>query len=281
MANDLKKFRNGICGYAPQGSIGTSGKNGYSVHYSSFDSSEESIENMIMLIKKSKVLSTNPNYGTNQKVSYKIGDTIITIDANMFIIDGESIDTCSLKLIGSIKIISNESGEGEDIFNGTNVEYHLTSDNYLETNRYNYIPGGNSPLYHHRDTRDSTCNGNYIKATTSLSQYIQLMDGELCTLVLNFNSGLRLEKIITVSNCDAKIFIDNRYFYPFGHSNDQSRYWNLPTIIASYDMEKAPGMSTGIKDNIKTTSPKCLCSGYLSFHVNNNEYRKKITISAE
>jgi hypothetical protein len=46
-------------------------------------------------------------------------------------------------------------------------------------------------------------------------------------------------------------------------------------------MEKAPGMSTGIKDNIKTTSPKCLCSGYLSFHVNNNEYRKKITISAE
>lgn len=295
MANDLKKFRNGICGYAPQGSIGTSGKNGYSVHYSSFDSSEESIENMIMLIKKSKVLSTNPNYGTNQKISYKIGDTIITIDANMFIIDGESIDTCSLKLIGSIKIIENESGEGTDIFNGINVEYQLTSDTYSHNNDYNYITGGDvdhpySPLYHHRDTNDSKCYGNYIQAQTSLSQYIPLMDGEFCTLVLNFHSGLRIEKILTVSNWNEKIFIDNRYFYPFGHSNDQTNYWNLPTYISDYNQEKAPGMSMGIKENIKTYIPnpdpettdhnKCLCHGYLSFNVKDNEYRKKITISA-
>ena len=51
MSNNLYKFQNGICGYAPQGSIGSSGKDGYSVYYSSFDSSEDSINNMILLIK--------------------------------------------------------------------------------------------------------------------------------------------------------------------------------------------------------------------------------------
>ena len=42
MTNDLHIFKNGISGYAPQGSTGSSGADGYSVHYSSFDSSEQS-----------------------------------------------------------------------------------------------------------------------------------------------------------------------------------------------------------------------------------------------
>ena len=121
MSNNLYKFQNGICGYAPQGSIGSSGKDGYSVYYSSFDSSEDSINNMILLIKQKKVLSTNPNYGIGQVINYKIGDVIITIDAMMLRIAGDSISNCNIEKIGSIKIIS-DTGEGEDIFNGINIE---------------------------------------------------------------------------------------------------------------------------------------------------------------
>ena len=91
MSNNLYKFQNGICGYAPQGSIGTSGKDGYSVHYSSFNSSVDSKNNMILLIKQKKVLSSNPNYGVGEVINYKIGDVIITIDAMMLRIAGKDI----------------------------------------------------------------------------------------------------------------------------------------------------------------------------------------------
>ena len=112
MSNNLYKFQNGICGYAPQGSIGSSGKDGYSVHYSSFDSSEDSINKMILLIKNNKVLSANPNYGVDQVINYKIGDVTITIDAMMLRISGDNISNCNIEKIGSIKIISNT---GENI----------------------------------------------------------------------------------------------------------------------------------------------------------------------
>ena len=136
MSNNLYKFQNGICGYAPQGIIGSSGKDGYSVHYSSFDSSEDSINNMILLIKNNKVLSVNPNYGVDQKINYKIGDVIITIDAMMLRISGDSISNCNIEKIGSIKIISNT---GEDIFVGKNIEYKINDNPDPIINDYNYI----------------------------------------------------------------------------------------------------------------------------------------------
>ena len=76
MTNDLHIFRNGISGYAPQGSTGSSGADGYSVHYSSFDSSEQSISDMLLLISQKKVLSTNPNYGVGVKINYKLGKNV-------------------------------------------------------------------------------------------------------------------------------------------------------------------------------------------------------------
>ena len=144
MSNNLYKFQNGICGYAPQGSIGSSGKDGYSVHYSSFDSSEDSINKMILLIKNNKVLSANPNYGVDQRINYKIGDVIITIDAMMLRISGVSIKKCNIEKIGSIKIISNT---GEDIFGGKNIEYKINDNPDPIINDYNYIENKRRCLY--------------------------------------------------------------------------------------------------------------------------------------
>ena len=279
MSNNLYKFQNGICGYAPQGSIGSSGKDGYSVYYSSFDSSEDNINNMILLIKQKKVLSTNPNYGIGQVINYKIGDVIITIDAMMLRIAGDSISNCNIEKIGSIKIIS-DTGEGEDIFNGINIEYKINSNPVPVINDYNYIENGASPLYHHRDTNDRYCYGNSIHLYTpsDFTTYLSKMDNHMCKFVLNFISGLRIEKVITSENYNNSIFIDNRYLYPFGH-RDQKTMWNITTIISSYDDEKDASTSIGLKSNITTSDSKCMCSGYISFHVSNKEYIKKITIS--
>ena len=279
MSNNLYKFQNGICGYAPQGSIGSSGKDGYSVHYSSFDSSEDSINNMILLIKQKKVLSTNPNYGVGQVINYKIGDVIITIDAMMLRISGVSISNCNIEKIGSIKIIS-DTGEGEDIFNGIDIEYKINSNHVPVINDYNYIENGASPLYHHRDTNDRYCYGNSIHLYTpsDFTTYLSKMDNNMCKFVLNFISGLRIEKVITSENYNNNIFIDNRYLYPFGH-RDSSTMWNITTTISSYDDEKDASTSIALKSNITTSDSKCMCSGYISFHVNNKEYIKKITIS--
>lgn len=279
MSNNLYKFQNGICGYAPQGSIGSSGKDGYSVHYSSFDSSENSINNMILLIKQKKVLSTNPNYGIGQVINYKIGDVIITIDAMMLRIAGDSISNCNIEKIGSIKIISDDS-QDEDIFNGINIEYKISSNPVPVINDYNYIENGASPLYHHRDTNDGYCYGNsiHLYAPSDFTTYLSKMDNHMCKFVLNFISGLRIEKVITSENYNNNIFIDNRYLYPFGH-RDQKTMWNITTIISSYDDEKDASTSIALKSNITTSHSKCMCSGYISFHVNNKEYIKKITIS--
>ena len=279
MSNNLYKFQNGICGYAPQGSIGSSGEDGYSVHYSSFDSSEDSINNMILLIKQKKVLSTNPNYGVGQVINYKIGDVIITIDAMMLRIAGDSISNCNIEKIGSIKIIY-DTGEGEDIFNGINIEYKINSNPVPIINDYNYIENGASPLYHHRDTNDSSCYGNSIHLYTpsDFTTYLNKMDNHMCKFVLNFISGLRIEKVITSENYNNSIFIDNRYLYPFGHI-DSSTMWNMTEIIQSYDDEIDASTSVALKSNITTSDSKCMCSGYISFHVNNKEYIKKITIS--
>ena len=278
MSNNLYKFQNGICGYAPQGSIGSSGKDGYSVHYSSFDSSEDSINNMILLIKQKKVLSTNPNYGVGQVINYKIGDVIITIDAMMLRISGVNVSNCSIEKIGSIKIIY-DTGEGEDIFNRINIEYKINDNPDPIINDYNYIENGASPLYHHRDTNDSSCYGNSIHLYTpsDFTTYLNKMDNHMCKFVLNFISGLRIEKVITSENYNNSIFIDNRYLYPFGHKDDDT-IWDI-TTISSYDEEKDASTSANLKSNITTSNSKCMCYGYISFHVNNKEYIKKITIS--
>ena len=278
MSNNLYKFQNGICGYAPQGSIGSSGEDGYSVHYSSFDSSEDSINNMILLIKQKKVLSTNPNYGVGQVINYKIGDVIITIDAMMLRISGVNISNCSIEKIGSIKIIY-DTGEGEDIFNGIDIEYKINYNPVPVMNDYNYVENGASPLYHHRDTNDSSCYGNSIHLYTpsDFTTYLNKMDNHMCKFVLNFISGLRIEKVITSENYNNSIFIDNRYLYPFGHKDDNTM-WNI-TTISSYDEEKDASTSVALKSNITTSNSKCMCYGYISFHVNNKEYIKKITIS--
>ena len=275
MSNNLYKFQNGICGYAPQGSIGSPGKDGYSVYYSSFDSSEDSINNMILLIKQKKVLSTNPNYGIDQIINYKIGDIIITIDAMMLIIVGENISNCSIESIGHIKIIE-DNGEGEDIFNGIDIEYSIDSNYITSKNDYNYIENGSSPLYHHRDTNDSSCYGNsiHLKTPSNFTTYLDQMDGHICKFVLNFLSGLRIEKVITYENYNDYIFIDNRYLYPFGHI-DQDTMWNKTTPISSYYEEKTISLTS----NITTSDSKCMCDGYISFHVDNKEYIKKIIIT--
>ena len=285
MTNNLHIFRNGISGYAPQGSTGSSGADGYSVHYSSFDSSEQSIKDMLLLISQKKVLSTNPNYGVGVKINYKLGDAIITIDSTMFIIEGNSIEKCQLKNIGILKIISNTSGEGTDIFDGSALEYNFGSYNgseHIAKNDYNYISKGASPLYHHRDTNDSTCNGNYIQIKDTSLLYSKLakyneIDGNFCTLVLNFASGLRLEKILTKSNCNDPIFIDNRYLYPFGNSDDNTK-WSIDSSITTYLSEKSEIISKELRNNIKTENPMCMCSGYITYHIANSEYRKQIII---
>ena len=45
---------------------------------------------------------------------------------------------------------------------------------------------------------------------------------------------------------------------------------------AIYDEEKDTSTSVYLKSNITTSDSKCMCSGYISFHVNNKEYIKKL-----
>ena len=287
MPKNLVIFKNGISGYAPQGSTGSSGSDGYSVHYSSFDSSEQSINDMLLLISQKKVLSTNPDYESGTTINYKLGDAIITIDSTMFIIDGDNIENCHLTNIGLLKIIAHTSGEGTDIFGDDELVYTFTN-NHNATNDYNYINNGCSPLFHHRDTNDASCYGNYIQISDSSILYDKLantninngavIDGNFCTLVLNFSSGLRLEKILTPNNCNDPIFIDNRYLYPFGHYSNPSK-WKRTQKIPTYDFEKSSTVANLLQDNISTDSSTCcMCFGYITYHISNCEYRKQIII---
>jgi hypothetical protein len=277
MASTVIQFKNGICGYAPQGSIGESGAEGYHIYYSPFNGNENGINHMIEDIKNNRVFSNNPEYKSTEKISYRSGDMIITTDSTVFIIDIIP-GGAALKNIGKIKIISN-AYEGEDIF-GTIDEIIMkiqTSAGTTANNDYNYISNGNSPLYHHRDTSDQHVYGQYIKITSpsNLGTYINKMDGKFCKLIINFNSGLRFEKVLTSSNWSNNIFIDNRYFYPFGHS--EKYYWThtTPRVISSYEDEK----TVNLKYNLCSDYAQTLCYGYLEFFHNNREYRKKINIA--
>ena len=290
MVNDLHIFKHGISGYAPQGSTGNSGSDGYSVHYSSFDSTEESQKSMVKLIEQKKVLSVNPDYSIDEEINYKIGDVIITIDSTMFVIEYDNAKKeYKLKNIGILKITSAEYES--DIFDDDDLIYTFTNE-YFEKNDYNYIDQGNSPLYHHRDTNDSSCYGNFIEISDRLllkklkkilaNDDINngpIIDGHFCTLILNFTSGLRIEKILTADNCNEPIFIDNRYLYPFGNSYDDSK-WSIGKIITTYDEEINRTTSEKLRTNLKTTSSKCMCYGYIAYHINKNEYRKQIIITS-
>lgn len=275
MLQELQTFANGICGYAPQGSTGKTGNDGYSLYYSPFYSDNSGMSNMIEAIKNNKVFSTNPNYKSTEHVDYKIGDMIITADSQVLIING-SIDNVTLLNIGQIKIISN-TGDGEDIFN-CEVKANIDNNIHISDNIYNYI-GDNckSTLYHHRDVKDGHIYGNSITIQTtgsvSFNNIINKMDGAFCKLVINFYSGLRYEKILTQANCSNGIFIDNRYFYPYGYASNSS-IWESAGIIQSYSNEQG----ADLKENLKTESGKCICDAYLEYYYNKKQYRKKIVI---
>ena len=76
MASTVIQFKNGICGYAPQGSIGESGAEGYHIYYSPFNGNENGINHMIEDIKNNRVFSNNPEYKSTEKISYRTGDMI-------------------------------------------------------------------------------------------------------------------------------------------------------------------------------------------------------------
>lgn len=287
MSDILKIFHNGIYGYAPEGSVGESGESGYSVYYAPYSSSNDDKERILDDIRHGRVFSNNPNYiKEDDAIKYKISDTIITNDSSIFVISGsETPDTSiDLTLIGSIKLIGEFETDGIDIFNGKDIVYNIVTGEYTAENDYNYIEGGCSPLFHHRDTNDPSVYGNYIELSQNdnmesiFRECLSKMDGEMCTFVINFSNTLRIEKIINSDNLTDKIFIDNRYLYPYGSCSDAS-IWKDTSIISSYENEKDSSTSLNLRSNLLTDNNKCLCEGYITFTHNNDEYRKDIKIT--
>ena len=287
MDSSILQFINGVPGYAPQGSKGNGGKDGYSIYYSSFGSDAKSVGTMISLINDKKVLSSNDNYMSDEVVEYKDNDMIMTNDASIFIISGIDTDA-SLTHIGSIKKVLRHK-DITPFSNDTSIGlvYSMMAVDQTAKQNYNYSKNNiASPLWHHRDANDSSMYGTTVKIynVNTFRNQLGKVDGGKCTLVLNFRDGLRFEKILTVDNANNGIFIENGYLYPYGHINDHSIYGDSSTRFQTYEQEKNTAIfderaSYLLADNLKTkNTSKSLCDGYISYYYKQQEYRIPVKI---
>lgn len=290
MDSSILQFINGTPGYSPQGSKGNDGKNGYSIYYSSFGSDDISIEKIKSLINGKKVLSSNDNYMSDEIVEYRDHDMIMTNDASIFIISGIDDGNVYINHIGSIKKALRNK-DTTPFSNDTSIGIIIS--NIQDTvQNYNYsVYNVASPLWHHRDANDSSMHGNtlMIEDVNRFKDKLNDVDGSTGTLVINFRDGLRYEKIITVSNADDGIFIENGYLYPYGNI-DSSSIWSNPNHrFQTYDQERnvSPVSDTSTASQIlranlisKTPSRK-LCDGYIEYYYKNQEYRIPLEIKED
>ena len=291
MDSSILQFINGVPGYAPQGSKGNDGKDGYSIYYSSFGSDDKSVGTMISMIKNKKVLSSNDNYMSNEVVEYKDNDMIMTNDASIFIISGIG-NNASLKHIGSIKkVLRNQDTTPFSEYKSIELLCSKSVSDQTAKQNYNYNKNNiASPLWHHRDANDSSMYGNtvtIVDVDDTFNNKLGQVDGGKCTLVLNFRDGLRFEKILTVSNVKDKIFIENGYLYPYGHIDNISIY-NKNTRFQTYDEEKNASANSSthasniMVKNLLTENPsKSLCDGYIAYYYKQQEYRIPVKISQQ
>ena len=292
-------YKNGICGYSPQGSQGKGGGDGFHIYYSAYSSNQTA--KMIDKIQHNFPLSDNDALDY-ENVNYVTGDMILANDASMYMIDVSTnldpesyLPIVTLRNIGSLVYTEDKPDDGtiEDEF--CNVFLYIdTASGIYSQNVYNYVGNNDSPLYRHRDTKDSSCYGRYLKfgfgnddEKTYFLNKVNTFKEKSVKLILNFASGLRFEKIIKHDDFNGnnlKIFIDNRYFYPFG--NGFSPYWSVSGYIDKYKgngsteekFDTSINFFTNETDSSDNRNTKCLCSAYIEYYFDNNQYIKSLKI---
>ena len=271
----IYKPENGIYGYAPAAPDGARGKDGNDMFYSSINL-DKNINMSITksLITHNHVLSLLPYVQNSETIRYSNGDLVLTMDGSVYIMN-DIEDDIRIDRIGSIKIPELDAYEGNSPLSGSTITFEVQSNSYTAKNDYNYVEGCISPLYHHRDSMDSSVYGNYIKCVTSIGKIIPILDDEYFKLVINFTSGMRFEKILVEKDYMDPIFIDNRYLLNYGHTENQVYASN--TRFTNYNEEKS--VSQTLKTNLIEDGIFCMADGYIEYSYQGKTYRQKITIS--
>jgi len=272
--NKIYKPENGIYGYAPAAPDGLKGIDGNSIYYSPINlSNEHNIQITKSMIYDKRILSENYYTQQSETVDYKNGDMILTMDGSVYMMNTiESYPT--INRIGSIKIPSSYQ-DNPPIHN--DVTFNLKT-NVTNVNDYNYVEKCISPLYHHRDSIDSSVYGNEI---ICVSEYIKdvlpILDGNFIKLVIIFSSGMRFEKILDENTLLEEIFIDNRYILTYGMRNDDN-IWDshIPQFFENYNDEIS--VSPYLANNILSGTTSTITEGYIEFSYNGKTYRRKINI---
>ena len=273
---EIYKPENGIYGYAPAAPDGARGKDGNDIFYSSINLDKNIYISITKsLITNNHVLSPLSYVQNMETVDYNNGDLILTMDGSVYIMN-DIEENIRIDRVGSIKIPLENTYEGVSPLSGIDVTFELQPNPHTAKNEYNYVENCISPLYHHRDSIDSSVYGNYIQCTTSLEKIIPALDGEYMKLVINFISGLRFEKILVTKNCADPIFIDNRYLLHYGHT--ESMVYTTNTRFNNYNEEKS--VSNELQANLIEGSKVCMADGYVEYSFQNRTYRQKIIISA-
>lgn len=272
----IYKPENGIYGYAPPAPSGSRGKDGNDMFYSPIKLDKNvNIAITKSLITHNRTLSLIPYVQNTGETRYSDGDLIVTMDGSVYIMN-DIEENIRIDRVGSIKIPVIDPYEGNSPLGGQgDIIFEVQSTSYSDTNDYNYVEGCLSPLYHHRDSVDSSVYGNYIQCTSSLDKVIPLLDGQYLKLVINFISGMRYEKILTAKDYANPIFIDNRYLLNYGHT--ETNAYTLSSI-QSYAAESSPNTAITLQPNLINDGKVCMADGYLEYSYQSRTYRQKILI---
>ena len=278
----------GLVGYAANITRGIDGSNGHSVYYSSFKS-DASI-NIIGCINRSKALSDNISH--QEKCQYNVDDLIIFSDSSVGIITKVSSNDSSYLIIGGMLYYNINKEVSEKTNDIQSIAYTLDS-SYIADNNYNnnVLSATKHKLHRHRSAW-SKCFGNKIKLSsdsyTDLSTI--LTNSNYVKFCIVFNSGLLYEKILTSDNYKNEIFIDNRYFYPFGseykkttdetldtYTINSSVWTNTKALENFADEENSSIMTTKFFTATDSSVYTHLLRGYIEYCKNNKTYRVKVS----
>lgn len=269
----IYKPENGIYGYTPLSENDVIRTNGNNMYYSSINAdSSVNISRIKSCILQNLVMG-DQIHSEKETTKYKDGDLVLTMDGSIYLMNSVSSNP-TLERVSSIKIHENEHS---DISLQSVYIIILDKIDRSNQNNYNYVKHCESPLYHHRDCKDSSVYGNYIQFKTDLSDIVEQFDDSCVKLVINFISGMRFEKIISSDTFMDPIFIDNRYFLSYGHSSTAYDNEHFPRI-KSYDLEIDKKISQVLTRNLYTNENLCMIDGYIEYFYNGINYRTPIVI---
>ena len=251
---DYTIYDRGISGYAPQGTDGSAGQDGYSIYYTPYTWSGDS-STILGRIRNNATLSNNEN--VSETINYQTNDMILFSDAVMAMITSVGSSPTMHKL-GKFISKSKQTSTTPTSSAESTVSFTVTTgasaiNDYNLSSLYNST-SNKSPLYHHRSLYERNAYGVTIKAastpSTTLSAYSKI--------VINFYNGMTLCQPYT--SWSDEIFVDNCYFYSYGQA-DNSALWDAS--IFSKSREFSTSQSTRTKTFMTSTSMP-ICDAYVS-----------------